>query len=134
MHHRTELSLVDEFRWVSPLHYLKKRMTESCSFLVHVASGVAIFKLLLRRRVAFLHRTATWPPLFKPSVSLLSIYRQSSCVWDCYRSFDTPPYFNYYNDKNRRYCVEIHWTTQRNLTCCSEMSTKVEILLTKLNK
>ena len=23
MHHRTELSLVDEFRWVSPLHYLK---------------------------------------------------------------------------------------------------------------
>ena len=51
---------------------LKKRMTERCSFLVHVASGAAIFILLLCRRVAFLHRTATCRPLFKPSVSLLS--------------------------------------------------------------
>jgi hypothetical protein len=34
---------------------LKKRMTERCSSLVHVASGAAIFILLLRRRVAFLH-------------------------------------------------------------------------------
>jgi len=47
---------------------------------LHVASGAAIFTLLLRRRVAFLHRTATCRPLFKPSVSLLSTYRQSSCV------------------------------------------------------
>ena len=46
----TELSLVDEFRWVSPLHY-KKRMTERFSSLVHVASGAAIFTLLLCRRV-----------------------------------------------------------------------------------
>jgi len=30
-----------------------------CSSLVHVASGATIFTLLLRRRVAFLHRTAT---------------------------------------------------------------------------
>jgi hypothetical protein len=43
-----------------------------CSSLVHVASGAAIFTLLLRRRVLFLHRTATCLPLFKPSVSLLS--------------------------------------------------------------
>ena len=34
---------------------LKKQMTERCSPLVHVASGAAIFTLLLRRRVAFLH-------------------------------------------------------------------------------
>jgi len=45
---------------------LKKRMTERCYSLVHVASGVAIFTLLLRRRVAFLHRTATCQPLFNP--------------------------------------------------------------------
>jgi len=35
---------------------LKKRMTERCSSLVNVASGAAIFTLLLRRRVAFLAR------------------------------------------------------------------------------
>jgi len=76
MHHPTELSFVDEFRWVSPLHYLKKRMTERCSSLVHISSGAAIFTLLLRRRVAFLYRTATCRPLFKPWVSLLSTYKK----------------------------------------------------------
>jgi len=50
-------------------------MTESRSSMVHVGSGAAIFTLLLRRRVAFLHRTATCRPLFKPSVSLLSTYK-----------------------------------------------------------
>jgi len=34
-------------------------MTERSS-LVHVASGAAVFTLLLHRRVAFLHRTATF--------------------------------------------------------------------------
>ena len=53
----------------------KKRMTERCSYLVHVASGAVIFTLLLCRRIAFLHRTATWLPHFKPWVSLLSTYK-----------------------------------------------------------
>ena len=75
MHHHTELSFVDEFRCVSPFHYLKKRMTERCSSLVHVTSGAAIFTLLLRRRIVFLCRTATCRPLFKPSVSLSSTYK-----------------------------------------------------------
>jgi hypothetical protein len=44
----------------------KKRMAEHLSSLVHVASGAAIFTLLLRRHVAFLHHTATRQPLFKP--------------------------------------------------------------------
>ena len=86
MHHHTELSFVDEFRWVSPLHY-KNRMTERCSCLVLFESGVAIFTLLLRRRVAFLHRAATCRPLYKPSVSLLPTYRQSSCGSNYYRTF-----------------------------------------------
>jgi len=50
-------------------------MTERCSSLEHVASGAAIFTLLLCRHVAFLHRTATCWPLFKLSVSLLSTYK-----------------------------------------------------------
>jgi hypothetical protein len=62
-------------RWISmgfSPSLLQKRMTERCSSLVHVASGAAIFTLLLRRHVAFLHRTATCRPLFKPPVSRLS--------------------------------------------------------------
>ena len=65
-------------RWISMgfnPSLLKKRMTERCSSLVHVASGAAIFTLLLRRNVAFLHRTATCRPLFRPWVSLLPTYR-----------------------------------------------------------
>jgi hypothetical protein len=44
---------------------LKKWMTE-CYSLVHVASWAAIFTLLLRRLVAFLHRAAAFQPLFNP--------------------------------------------------------------------
>ena len=51
-------------------------MTERCSSLVHVARGAAVFTLLLRRRVAFPHRTATCRQLFKPRVSLLSTYKK----------------------------------------------------------
>jgi len=54
---------------------LKKRMTERCSSLVHVASGAAIFTLLLRCRVTFLHLANACRPLFKPWVSLLSTYK-----------------------------------------------------------
>jgi len=52
-----------------------------------VASGAATFTLLLRRRVAFLHRTATCRPLLKPSVPLLSTYKTISCVYNFYRTF-----------------------------------------------
>ena len=65
-------------RWISmgfTPSLLKKRITDRCSSLVHVASGAAIFTLLLRHHVAFLHRTTTCRPLFKPSVSLLSTYK-----------------------------------------------------------
>jgi hypothetical protein len=47
-----------------------------CSSSVHVVSGVAVFKLLLRCRVAFLHCTATCWQLFKPWVTLLPTYRK----------------------------------------------------------
>ena len=45
---------------------LKKRMTERCSSLVHVASRAATFTILLRCRVVFLHLTNACRPLFKP--------------------------------------------------------------------
>jgi hypothetical protein len=47
-----------------------------CSSSVHVASGAAVFTLLLRRRVVFLHHTATCWQLFKPWITLLPTYRK----------------------------------------------------------
>jgi hypothetical protein len=55
-------------------------MTERCSSLVHVASGAAIFTLLLRLRVAFLQRTATRRPLFKPLYHCCQLTEKSSVV------------------------------------------------------
>jgi hypothetical protein len=72
-------------------------MTERCSFVVHVANGAATFTLLLRRRVAFLHRTATCRPHFKPSVSLLSTYKTIELWFEVLSHFlsfsvDSPSY------------------------------------------
>jgi hypothetical protein len=75
-------------RWISmgfTPSPIKKQMTERCYSLVHVASAAAIFTLLLRRRVAFLHRTAISRPLFKPSVSLLPTYKTIGPFRNFYR-------------------------------------------------
>ena len=74
----------------TPLPSTPFRMYEGESYenlKLHIASGAAIFTLLLHRLVTFLHPTATCRPLFKPSVSLLPTYRQSSCVSNFYRTF-----------------------------------------------
>ena len=77
-------------RWISmgftPSPF-KNSMTERCSSLVHVASGAAIFTLLLRRHVAFLHRTATWRPVLNHEYHCCQLTRQSSCVSNFYRTF-----------------------------------------------
>ena len=62
-------------------------MTERCSSLVHVASEAAIFTLLPRHRVAFLHLTNTCRPLFKQWVSLLSTYKTIELCFECFRTF-----------------------------------------------
>jgi len=75
----------------------KKRMTECCSSLVHVASGAAIFTLLLRRRVAFLHRTPICRPLFKTmSITVVNL-QDNRAVFRIFItllrfSFDSPLY------------------------------------------
>jgi hypothetical protein len=74
-------SLVDEFWWVSPLHYLKNRWQNAVLFGA-CCKGATIFTLLLRHRVAFLHRTATCRPLFKPWVSLLSTYKTNELCFE----------------------------------------------------
>jgi len=54
---------------------MTERRSSFCSSLVHVASRATIFTLLLHHRAAFLHRTVTCRPLFKPWVSLFSTYK-----------------------------------------------------------
>jgi Fe2+ transport system protein FeoA len=82
--------------WTSIRRLISMGFTPSlrCS-LVHVASGAAIFTLLLRHRVVFLHRTATCRPLFKPWVSLLSTYKTIELCLEFLSNFDglhlTPP-------------------------------------------
>jgi hypothetical protein len=63
--------------WTFIHWWISKGFTPSlcCSSFAHVASRAANFTLLLCCRVAFLHRTATCRPLFKPWVSLLSTYK-----------------------------------------------------------
>jgi hypothetical protein len=58
-----------------------------CSSSVHVASGAAIFTLLLCRRFAFLDRTATCRQLFKPWVTLLPTYRKIEAVFRIFIAF-----------------------------------------------
>ena len=65
---------------------LRKRVIERFSSLMHVASGAAIFTLLLRRRVAFLHAL---PPVNHSSnheYHCCQPTKQSSCVSNFYRT------------------------------------------------
>jgi hypothetical protein len=59
-------------RWISMGFTPSLRRSSS----VLVASGAAVFTLLLRRHLALLHRTATCRQLFKPWVTLLPTYRK----------------------------------------------------------
>ena len=65
-------------RWISmgfTPSLLKKQMTDAVLLWCVLQAVPAFFTLLLRRRVAFMYRTATCRPLFKPWVSLLSTYK-----------------------------------------------------------
>ena len=94
-------------RWISngfTPSLLKKMMPERCSCLVHVASAFAIFTLLLCRHVAFLHRTATCRPLFKPSVSLLSSYKTIELCLEFLSHFE-----NFHYTLSRSSTVNLRW-------------------------
>ena len=92
-------------------------MTEHCSCLVHVASVAAIFTLLLRRRVAFLHLTATCRPLFKPSVSLLPTYKSTQITFttSCIVCLQTTIYNTPIPIKSEVTCRGLHLDQQLTL-------------------
>jgi hypothetical protein len=91
MQHRTGLSFFDEFRWVSPFQDLKKRV-------MRVTSGTAIFTLLLRRRVAFLHHPATCQ-LFQ-TISIIAANLQDNRV--VFRIFITLLRFSFDSPYNKQ--------------------------------
>jgi hypothetical protein len=89
MHHHTELSFVDEFRWVSPLQYLKNAMTKRSSFWCMLQAGPPTlhyyyFAVVLHSRIIL------------PSVGHSSYHeyhycqltRQTSCFLNFYCTFN----------------------------------------------
>jgi len=66
MHHHIELSFVNEFRWDSPLHYLKKTDDRTLFFFGACCKLGSHLYTTDAPHVAFLHPTATCRPLFKP--------------------------------------------------------------------
>ena len=79
-------SFVDEFRWVSPLHY-KKRKTERCSSLVQVASGPPSLHYYC---AVVLHSCIVLPTVGHSSnheYHCCQLTRQSNCVSNFYRTF-----------------------------------------------
>jgi len=80
--------------------------TLNCMLQAMGKGVTVIFTLLLRRRVAFLHRIATCRPLFKPRVSLLSTYGQSICVSNFYRAIKIFVWLSYIFNVM---CIKLDW-------------------------
>jgi len=96
MHHHTELSFVNEFRWVSPFHYLNSGW-QNAVFLWCTLQAKPPF-LHCYCAVVF-HSCIVLPPVGHPSnyeYHCCQLKRQSSCVSNFYCtlrfSFDCPSY------------------------------------------
>jgi len=87
MHHRTELSFVDKFRWVSPLHYLKRGdrtlfffwcMLQEWAPCLHYHCAVVLHSCIVLPAVG--HSS-------KHEYHCCHLTRQLSCVSNFYRTF-----------------------------------------------
>jgi len=86
MHHGTELSFIDEFRCVSPLHYLKKRMTDAVLLWWMLQVGLPSLHYYC---VVMLHSCIVLPSVGHSSnheYHCCQLTRQSSCVSNSYRT------------------------------------------------
>jgi len=87
MHHHTEISLVDEFRWVSPLHYLKNGGQNALLRCCMLQEGPPFLHYSC---VVVLHSCILLPPVGHSSnheYHCCQFTRQSSCVSNFYRTF-----------------------------------------------
>jgi hypothetical protein len=87
---------------------------------VRVASGAAVFILLLRRRVAFLHRAATCRQLFKPLVRLVKLQDNGAVFRNFIAllkfSFESPLYFIHLTDMSILNAFIMHKSSCDKLT------------------
>ena len=97
MHHHTERSFVDEFRWVSQLHYLKNGWQALFLFGACCKRGPPSLHYY---GAVVLHSCIVLPPVGHSSnheYHCCQLARQSSCVSNFYRTlnflFDCPSYF-----------------------------------------
>ena len=96
MHHHTELSFVDEFRWVSRLHYLKNGWQNVVLCCCMLQAGLPSLHYYC---TVVLHSCILLTPVGHSSnheYHCCQLTRQSSCVSNCYCtlmfSFDSPSY------------------------------------------
>jgi hypothetical protein len=80
MHHHTELSFIDEFRWVLPLYYLKKRwcMLQAGPPSLHYFCAVMLHSCIILTHVG--HSS-------KQEYRCCQLTRHLSCVPNFYRTF-----------------------------------------------
>jgi hypothetical protein len=128
MHHHTELSFVDEFQWVSPLHYLKKGMTKRSSFWCMLEAGPRFLHYYF---AVVLHSCITLPPVAHSSYHeyhYCQLTRQTSCVLNFYCTFKifnlNLPRIKYMNsvrhNYKQRYGLQLHVSTYKVIIRLSE--------------
>jgi len=87
MHHPTELSFVDEFRWVSPLHYLKNGWQKAAVLWCMLQAEKPSLHYYC---AVVLHSCIILPPVglsSKHQYHCCQLTRKSSCVSNFYRTF-----------------------------------------------
>ena len=83
MHRHTKLSFVDEFRWVSPLRYLKNRWQNAVLLWCMLQAGPPALHYYC---AVVLHSCTVLPPVCHSSNHHCHCCQQSSCVSNCYRT------------------------------------------------
>jgi len=87
MHHHTELSFVDEFRWVSPLHYFKNGWQNAVLLWCMLQAGPPSLHYYC---AVVLHSCIALPPVGHSSnhqYHCCQLTRQSSCDSNFYRTY-----------------------------------------------
>ena len=87
MHNHTERSFIDEFRWISPLPYLIKQMTDAVLLWCMLEEEPPFLHYYC---AVVLHSCIVLPPVSHSSnyeYHCCQLTRQSSCVSNFYRTF-----------------------------------------------
>ena len=103
MYHYTELSFVDEFRWVSPLHYLKNRWENAVLLWCMLQMGPPSLHYYC---AVVLHSCVVHPAVGHFSNQDYHCCRQSSCVSNFYRTFKVFIWLSLVKTNKLHQCIE----------------------------